>query len=112
MADFEIVSEVTTEPTGLDGVRHSAYSNWDSISAPDGHVIDDRSLTYEWLSAAGSENNYEKVLEDFVPILENAPDLKYPQTLKIRTFAKGPKGHSSGRGWSKLKVTGKYIKYK
>ncbi|MFP7237452.1 hypothetical protein [Bacillus altitudinis] len=112
MSDFEIVSEVTTKPTGLDGIRDSAYSNWDKVTAPDGHVIDDRNLTYEWLSAAGSQNDYEKVLEDYVPILESAPDLKFPQTLQIRTFAKGPKGHGSGRGWSKLKVTGNFIKFK
>jgi hypothetical protein len=109
---FEINSEVTTEPTGGDGVRDSQWSGWDVNTAPPDHVINDRSVKVQWLSDAGSENTYDLVYEDHESIVPGAPDLKFPRTIKVRTFARGPKGNWSGRGWSKIKVTGDYIKYR
>lgn len=110
MAGFEIWSEVTTKETGADGVRHSKWSGWDKNTAPKNHVIDDRKVKVEWQSDAGSENTYEMVFENYVEIVPGT-ELTFPQTIKVRSFARGPKGHLSGRGWSKIKVTGPYIKY-
>jgi len=39
MAGFEISAEGNSKETGLDGVRHSCESGWDTNTAPEGHVI-------------------------------------------------------------------------
>jgi hypothetical protein len=110
MASFEIWSETTTEPTGIDGVRHDSWSGWDVNTAPNGHVINRDTVTVVWHSDAGSENTYELIYDDWVEILPGT-ELKFPRTIKIRTFARGPKGPAAGRGWSKIQVSGDYVKY-
>jgi hypothetical protein len=110
MAGFEIVSEVTTESTDFDGARHSAWSEWSKTTAPDNYAIDDRAVKVEWLSDAGSENNYQMIFEDWV-VLVPGTSFKAPRTIKVQTYARGPKGSLAGRGWSKVKFTGEYVKY-
>ncbi|MBM4433174.1 MAG: hypothetical protein FJ025_04165 [Chloroflexi bacterium] len=111
MAGFEIWAECTTKETGGDGVRHSCESGWDTNTAPDGHVINRDTVKVEWHSQAGSENDYDLVYDDWVEIVPGT-NLKFPRTIKVRTSARGPKGLWAGRGWSKIKVIGEYVKYK
>ena len=111
MANFEIDSEIITKPTGADGVRDSAWSGWDSNTAPPDHVINRDTVRVEWLSQTGSENSYDLVYDDWVELVPGT-NLKFPQTIKVRTYARGPKGYLTDRGWSKIKVTGDYVKYR
>jgi hypothetical protein len=112
MAGFEIVSEVTTRETDFDGTRHSDWSDWTSTTAPAGHVINQNEVKVEWLSDNGSENSHEIIYENLVEIIPGT-GIKLPQTIKVRTYARSPKGKCwVGRGWSKIKVTGEFTKYK
>jgi hypothetical protein len=56
MSNFQIAAECTTKETGLDGVRDSEWSAWDSNTARAGNVINDSIVKHEWISRAGSEN--------------------------------------------------------
>lgn len=111
MASFELTCECTTKETGGDGVRHSCESNWDRNTAPENHVINKEKVNVEWLSQAGSENSYDMSWDDWVEIVPGT-GLEFPRTVNVRVRARGPKGRFSGRGWSKIKVTGDYVKYK
>lgn len=112
MAGFEIVSEVSTRGTDFDGSRHSAWSDWTSNTAPAGYVINQNEVKVEWLSDSGSENSHEIIYENLVEIIPGSR-IKLPQTIKVRTYARSPKGFGgAGRGWSKVKFTGEYLKYK
>lgn len=112
MAGFEIVSEVSTRETDFDGTRHSAWSDWTSNTAPTDYVINQNEVKVEWLSDNGSENTHEIIYENLVEIIPGT-QIKLPQTIKVRTYARSPKGIGwVGRGWSKVKVTGTYVKYK
>jgi hypothetical protein len=106
---FELVAECKTKETGLDGVRHDCWSNWSKVTAPENHVIDKNRLGYAWQSAYGSSNYHEEVWEDWVDVV---PGLQFPRTYRFRVYARGPSGYLSGRGWSELKVTGEFVKYK
>jgi len=111
MAGFEIVSEITTRGTDFDGTRHSDWSDWTSTTAPANHVIKQNEVKVEWLSDNGSENSYEIIYENLVEIIPGT-GIKLPQTIKVRTYARSQKGIGcTGRGWSKIKVTGEFTKY-
>lgn len=114
MAGFEIRSEATTAGTEWDGTRHSAWSGWDAVTAPVDHVINTSQgmIKVEWHSQSGSENNYEIIYADEVDITPTNVGIKLPRTIKVRTYARSPKGSSAGRGWSKIKVTGEFVKYR
>lgn len=108
---FSIASECTTKETGLDGVRHSCNSDWSTNTAPEDHVINRDTVKVEWLSDAGSSNDVDIEYDDWVEIVAGT-GLKFPRTIKVSVSARGPRGHASGRGWSKVKVTGDYVKYR
>jgi hypothetical protein len=108
---FELRAECTTKETGWDGVRHSCQSGWDSVQAPENHVINRDTVTVTWESDAGSENDYDIVYDDWVEIIDGT-GLKFPRTIRLRVSARGPKGHFGGRGWSKVRVNGNFVKYK
>ena len=109
MAGFDIWSEITSDATEASGARHSAWSGWDKNTAPADHVINNNTVRVEWHGQNGSENSYDLVYEDSIEIVP-IPGLKLPSTVKVRTYARSPKGHTSGRGWSKIKVVGDYVK--
>ncbi len=112
MAGFEIVSEISTRETDFDGTRHSAWSEWTSNTAPADFVINNNEVRVEYLSDNGSENTHEVVYENWVEIVPGT-GLKFPQAIKVRTYARSPKGMFwVGRGWTKIKVTGNYIKFR
>lgn len=108
---FEIISEVTTKATACSGERDSDWSGWSKNTAPDGHIINRDTVKVEWLSDAGSENTYEMTYDDWVEIISGT-GIKFPRTINVRVFARSSKGHCAGRGWSKVKFTGVYVKYK
>lgn len=110
MAGFEIWSEITTKGTDWDGERHDAWSGWDTNTAPAGHVIKQNEVKVEWHSQSGSANTYEMIFSDHVEIIPGT-GITLPRTIKVRTYARSPKGSSAGRGWSKIKVVGEYAKY-
>jgi hypothetical protein len=111
MSSFEIASEVTTESTDLDGSRHTAYSDWTSVTAPDGFVINNiqGQVKVEWISDNGSENDVQIIYGDYVEIIPGT-GIQLPRSVKVQTYARSPKGPLAGRGWSKVKVTGTYTK--
>lgn len=107
---FDIQKECETKPTGNDGSRKDCgYDPYTTITAPANHVIDDRNLKVDVISMRGSENDYDLIYEDWIPILENVPEITYPQTLKIGVFARSPKGRGSGSGKTKIGVHGCFI---
>ena len=109
---FEIISEVTTKATTWDGARDSEWSGPSKNTAPDGYVINRDTVKVEWLSDAGSENTYQMHYDDWIEIIPGT-GLKFPRTITVRVFARSPKGAFHGkRGWSKVKFTGEYVKYK
>ncbi|MDK8188801.1 hypothetical protein QP794_01725 [Paenibacillus sp. UMB7766-LJ446] len=108
MDNFKIISEVVTKPTGTDGVRNSKWSDWSSITSPGDYIIDTSSLKVKWISDAGSENKYEVRYKDYIRIPNSLTS--HPKTVLFRCFARGPRGFSSGRGWSKIELTGKFKK--
>ncbi|UOK57375.1 hypothetical protein MGI18_23130 [Bacillus sp. OVS6] len=106
MDGFKIFLEVITKPTGHSGVRHSKWSEWSIIKAPVNFVIDPKSIEVQWVSDAGSENSYEILFEDHIQT--KVSSLKYnPRIIKVRAFARGPKGYFTGHGWTKISITGK-----
>jgi hypothetical protein len=111
MAGFEIVSEVTTDSTDLDGTRHPAWSEWSSTTAPDDHVINHNDVKVEWLSDNGTDNTYQMIFDDWIELIAGT-GLKAPRTIKIQTYARSRKGLLAGRGWTKIKFTGAFVKYK
>lgn len=112
MAGFELISEVSTRETDFDGARHDAWSDWSSNTAPPDFVIDTNQVRIEWLSDSGSENKQEHIYENWVEIIPGT-GIKLPQTIKVRVYARSPEGKFwVGRGWSKVKFSGAYIKYR
>ena len=119
---FDATPGCTTDPTGIDGVRHSCdLATPYTITAPDGQVIDYNSVKIEETSAAGSEHSYSPnqpgtaqnpgYLTSWISIIPHLPDVKYPKTFQLYVHARGPTGHSSGRGWAYYHVSGKFLNY-
>ena len=93
-------------------VQDSAWSGWASFTAPPEHVIDDTTVEVEWQGRAGSENRYEIAFDEHLAIVPGVPGLIFPRIIKVRTYARCPEGHLDGRGWSKIKVMGDYMRYR
>ncbi|MHC1992225.1 alkaline protease [Bacillus safensis] len=108
MADFELTCEVETEATSCSGERKSDWSREDRVTAPEGHVINDREVEVIWHSQRGSENTFSQVFEDYVEVLGS---LKFPRTMKVKVFARSSKGYCAGGGASKATFRGNFIKY-
>lgn len=111
-----IASEVTTKGTDFDGERYSKTSDWTKFTVPTGFVFNKDTLVKSYTSKNGSSNRIDHKWSDYVEIVEGT-GIKMPRTLQIRTHARSPKsdypGHNhNARGWSKAKVTAKYVKYK
>ena len=69
-------------------------------------------MRVEYISASGSENTHELVYDNWIEIIPETK-IKLPQIIKIRTYARSPSGIGwKGRGWTKIKVTGEFTKYK
>jgi hypothetical protein len=111
MPDFSIVCECTTKATELDGTRHSDKSEWSEVKAPDNHVINKEKVTVDWIGRNGSENDVDIKYEDWEEIVADT-GLEYPRKLLARCEARSPRGHASGRGWSKVRISGDFVKYK
>ena len=103
----KISVECTTKATGFDGVRHSCMSEPSVLTAPKGHVFVENSLEVKEISGAGSLRKEERCIEKLSDYVEIIPDtgIKQPTRLELKAKARGPKGHGSGRGWAKCRVT-------
>ena len=80
------------------------------MTAPEGFVFIKDSIKIGCRSCNGSENRCDVQWADYVEIIPGT-GIKLPRTVKTRAYARGPKGHFSGRGWSKYTVVVKYTKY-
>lgn len=108
---FKVTCEVETKNTDcVTGERDSEWSREDRVDAPEGHVINDREVQVIWESAYGSENTYSQVFEDYVEIVPGT-GLKFPRTMRVKAFARSAKGRCAGRGSSKIRFEGEFIKY-
>lgn len=106
-----ISSQVTTAPTEGDGVRHSAESGWTVLPVPANCVIiKDRTVVHE-LSANGSEYHATVEYDDYVEVVPGT-GIQQPRTIKVKTFARGPRGAFSGRGWLNVRVDFQYVQFK
>lgn len=106
-----VSSEVTTEPTGLDGVRYSAESGWTVFTVPTHCVINKDLTKVNVLTAAGSEHNPTVEYADYVEVVPGTGVMS-PRTIRVKTFARGPRGHAAGRGWLKNRVDFTYVQVK
>jgi predicted RNA-binding protein with TRAM domain len=105
-----IASEVTTEATGGDGVRHSKDSDWSVFTVPTNCAIDPQRTVVEVLSENGSEHSYELQYDDYVVIVPGT-QIKMPRTIRAKTHARSPTGFFSGRGWEQIRVTFTYVQF-
>lgn len=112
MPDIDVTLECETEATECgSGTRKSCVSDVTVIQAPRGSVIDDRSFDVEMLVERGSENTAPYFFDNYISILEHAPELKYPTTVKFYVHARSSEGRCAGGGKTRAKFTGKYINY-
>jgi len=107
---LEIAAECTTKSTEPSGKRNSCRSEWSILRAPDGHVFVKDDLEIHWEGKNGSENEAFVEWDDEVEIIKGT-GIEMPQTLRVAVRARSPKGHASGRGWSKVKFVVPYVKY-
>lgn len=105
-----VTAECTTKETGADGKRHGCDSAWAELRAPEGFVFAEKSLTGGEWSGAGSEHNCLLRWDEYVEIIPGSA-IEQPRVLRLAAHARSPKGHLSGRGWSKCKYTVKLSKY-
>lgn len=107
----EIASEVTTKETGMDGVRHSATAEWTKFTVPAGYAIVKDDTRINVVSEHGSEYGCDIQYHKDVEVVPDT-NIKQPTEIWARAWARGPSGNASGRGWYKVKVTFRYVKYK
>lgn len=103
----EIVAECTTEGTDASGARHSCYSQVSPLTVPEGYVLAEKSLKGGFTGQNGSENDCRIGWADYVDVI---PGVTQPRTITLQAYARSPKGHSSGRGWTKCKYTVEMVK--
>ncbi|MDR6779663.1 MULTISPECIES: hypothetical protein [Paenibacillus] len=108
MSGFELIARAETEATSWDGSRKSEWGPWQSVTAPDGFVINKDKIKVEALVERGSENRDERVFEDFVEILPGT-GIELPRTFKVHAFARSSRGHGGGGGASEYRYTGEYV---
>jgi len=109
MADFELASEVETEATSGTGERDSKDSEWSSLTAPEGFVINKDKVTVEVLVERGSEHDYNMEFADLVEFVHGT-GVELPRTIKLKTHARSEKKHFGGGGAMSVKAKGNFIK--
>ena len=99
-----ISSEVATRGTKWDGKRYTATSRWTSLTAPVGYIINEKLTKVRVMSAHGSAHSYDLEYRDEVPLFPGH-SYKAPRTVRVRTYARSPKGKFHGeRGWMEVEV--------
>lgn len=109
MADFELTCAVETEATSVTGERKSAWSEWDSVTAPEGYVINKDKVELIKISERGSENKYNQEWKDNFEIIKGT-GIELPRTMQVQVFARSSKGNSAGGGSTKYKFSGDFTK--
>ena len=107
-----ISSEVTTKGTGHfpNWNRHSKTSEWSTVTTPSGFVFVKDSIEKKYLSRNGSSNRIDHQWDNFVEIIPGT-GIKMPRTLRVRTHARSPERCGGCRGWTKARVTARYVGY-
>ncbi|WP_405081881.1 alkaline protease [Paenibacillus chitinolyticus] len=109
MSGFDLRPKAETEATLPDGRRRANWGDWQSVTAPQGYVINKDKINVSAIVERGSENTYEKVFEDWVEIIPGT-GIELPRTFKVRAFARSSRGHSAGGGASEYSFTGDFVK--
>ncbi|MDF4200404.1 hypothetical protein [Bacillus subtilis] len=110
--DIDITLACETEATECgSGARKACDSKETVIEAPEGHVIDDRTFDVEMLVERGSENTAPYAFDNYISILEHAPELKYPTTVRMHVHARSSEGRCAGGGKTEARFFGNYINY-
>ena len=86
-----IESSVKTGRTSWDGARETATSGWTTLKAPAGYVVDKERTKVHMMNRRGSENSWDIEYSTYVPIVKGF-SLKAPRTIRVRTYARSPKG--------------------
>ncbi|AFU12954.1 hypothetical protein MC28_1532 [Bacillus thuringiensis MC28] len=109
MPDIDVTIGVETEATSIDGKRDSKDSEWSTVNAEQGFVINKDKVKVEELVARGSEHTYELNFSDYV---EFVPDsgVDLPRTMSFKVHARSEKKNAGGGGAMKIRVTGDFIK--
>lgn len=95
----DVVVECVTDATGGSGRRHGCDTAWSVVRAPQGYFIKTSSHTLR-AEGNGSEHDCFFNFGDPVEILPGL-GVTQPTSFSARAHARSPKGHFSGRGWSK-----------
>jgi len=106
-----IAADCTTDATAGNGVRHGCESNVSKLTAPDGFVFAEKTLTGGETSGAGSEHSCNLSWGDYMEVIPGT-GIQQPRTVTLQAKARGPKGHFAGRGWAKCSYTVNLAKYK
>ncbi|TWT40048.1 hypothetical protein KOR42_50150 [Thalassoglobus neptunius] len=80
------------------------------MTTPSGFVFVKDSLDKTFLSQNGSSNRIDHEWDDFVEIIPGT-GIKMPRTLRVRTHARSPERCGGCRGWTKARVTARYVAY-
>lgn len=107
---FKLVARAETEATLPDGRRRAEWGPWESVTAPEGFVINKDKINVAAIVERGSENRDERVFEDWVEIIPGS-GIELPRTFKVRAFARSSRGHSAGGGATEYEYTGTFVPY-
>lgn len=109
MADYELASQVETEATSWDGKRDSKDSEWSTLTAPSGFVLNKDKVNVEVLVSRGSEHDYNMEFADYIEFVAGT-GVELPRTIKLKTHARSEKKNGGGGGAMSVKASGNFIK--
>jgi hypothetical protein len=101
---FEIVHGCETDPTSSTAGRKSCHTIPEKVTAPDGYVIDDRSVEFAELVRRGECHIYI----DFSDWVEVLPKIIYPRTVTVYADSRSP-SKAGTSGHISISLSGDYI---
>lgn len=108
-----LAAECTTDGTEWNGARNDCRSARSSCeTAPEGHVVVEKSIQATCTSCNGSENSCDVSFDDYVEVIKDS-GIKQPRTVCLSAFAKSPGGmnNANARGWAKCVANGNLTTY-
>ncbi|AFU12955.1 hypothetical protein MC28_1533 [Bacillus thuringiensis MC28] len=109
MPDIDVTIGVETEEGSVTGEVASKDSEWSTLTAKKGFVINKDKVKVEELVARGSEHTYELNFSDYVEFALGS-GLELPRTMSFKVHARSEKKNAGGGGAMKIRVTGDFIK--
>ncbi len=111
MADtFSFVCVAETEATSGSGARNSDTSEINSVTAPEGFVINKDKIKEEWIIKRGSENYVShREFKDYVEIIPGT-GIELPRTFEAAVHARSERGPFGGGGKSEVRFSGDFVK--